>query len=89
MKTLRDPKRKPTHPGEVLREDVLPGLNMTRAEFARRLRRKSAVGLGIAAGEAGSSAGHGDSGGPPDEHDAPGLIKAFDARGTAAAGARP
>ncbi|MBI2313467.1 MAG: HigA family addiction module antidote protein [Betaproteobacteria bacterium] len=37
MKTLRDPKRKPTHPGEILREDVLPALNMTQAEFARRL----------------------------------------------------
>ena len=37
MKSLRDPKRKPTHPGEVLREDVLPGLEMTQTEFARRL----------------------------------------------------
>ena len=37
MKTLRDPKRKPTHPGEMLREDVLPALNMTQSELARRL----------------------------------------------------
>lgn len=37
MKSLRDPRRKPTHPGEILREDVLPALNMTQAEFARRL----------------------------------------------------
>ncbi len=37
MKTLRDPKRKPTHPGEILREDILPALNMTQAELARRL----------------------------------------------------
>ena len=37
MKTLRDSKRKPTHPGEMLREDVLPALNMTQAELARRL----------------------------------------------------
>jgi addiction module HigA family antidote len=37
MKTLRDPNRKPTHPGEVLREDVLPALDMTQTEFARRL----------------------------------------------------
>ena len=37
MKSLRDPKRKPTHPGEVLREDVLPSLEMTQTEFARRL----------------------------------------------------
>jgi len=34
MRTLRDPKRKPTHPGAVLREDVLPA---TQTEFARRL----------------------------------------------------
>lgn len=37
MKSLRDPKRKPTHPGEVLREDVLPSLEMSQTEFARRL----------------------------------------------------
>ncbi len=37
MKSLRDPKRRPTHPGEVLREDVLPGLKMPQTEFARRL----------------------------------------------------
>ena len=37
MKPLRDPKRKPTHPGEVLREDVLPSLNMTQAVLAKRL----------------------------------------------------
>jgi len=35
--SMRDPKRKPTHPGEVLREDVLPALNMTQTELARRL----------------------------------------------------
>ena len=37
MKTMRDPKRKPTHPGEVLRADVLPGLDMTQTEFAKRI----------------------------------------------------
>lgn len=37
METLRDPQRKPTHPGEILREDVLPVLSMTQAEFAARL----------------------------------------------------
>jgi antitoxin HigA-1 len=37
MKTLRDPKRKPTHPGEVLREDVLPALKMSQSELAKRL----------------------------------------------------
>ena len=35
--SLRDPKRKPTHPGAILREDVLPALRMTQTEFARRL----------------------------------------------------
>jgi len=29
--------RKPTHPGAILREDVLPALSITQAEFARRL----------------------------------------------------
>jgi len=37
MKTLRDPKRRPTHPGEVLREDVLPALRLTQGEFAKQL----------------------------------------------------
>ena len=37
MKTLRDPNRKPTHPGALLREYVLPALGMTQTEFARRL----------------------------------------------------
>ena len=37
MHTLRSPKRKPTHPGEVLREDILPALHMTQGELARRL----------------------------------------------------
>ncbi|MHB1232786.1 MAG: HigA family addiction module antitoxin [Burkholderiales bacterium] len=36
-KSLRDPKRRPTHPGAILREDVLPALSMTQAEFAKRL----------------------------------------------------
>ena len=30
-------KRKPTHPGEILREDVLKPLNLTVTEAARRL----------------------------------------------------
>lgn len=37
MKTLRDPKRRPTHPGEILRQDVLPALDITQGEFAKRL----------------------------------------------------
>lgn len=37
MKSLRDPNRKPTHPGAILREDVLPALKMTQTTFAERL----------------------------------------------------
>jgi antitoxin HigA-1 len=37
MRSMRDPKRKPTHPGELLRLDILPVLGMTQAELARRL----------------------------------------------------
>jgi addiction module HigA family antidote len=32
---LNGRKRRPTHPGEVLREDVLPGTGLTQGEFAR------------------------------------------------------
>ena len=35
--SLRNPNRKPTHPGAILREDVLPALKMTQTELARRL----------------------------------------------------
>jgi antitoxin HigA-1 len=37
MKSLRDPNRRPTHPGAVLREDVLPAIDMTQTELAERL----------------------------------------------------
>jgi hypothetical protein len=37
MKSLRNPNRKPTHPGAVLREDVLPELGLTQTELANRL----------------------------------------------------
>ena len=37
MRSLRNPNRKPTHPGAVLREDVLPELEWTQGEFAARL----------------------------------------------------
>ena len=37
MRSLRDPRRAPTHPGAVLREDVLPSLGMTQTELANRL----------------------------------------------------
>ncbi|HET8552099.1 MAG TPA: HigA family addiction module antitoxin [Gammaproteobacteria bacterium] len=36
-KSLRNPNRPPTHPGAILREDVLPALGMTQTEFAERL----------------------------------------------------
>ena len=37
MKSLRNPNRRPTHPGAILREDVLPTLKMTQTELAQRL----------------------------------------------------
>jgi addiction module HigA family antidote len=37
MKPLRDPRRRPTHPGAILREDVLPALDMTQTALAQRL----------------------------------------------------
>ncbi len=39
MKTviLNDRKRRPIHPGAVLREDILPGLGLTQAQLADRL----------------------------------------------------
>jgi len=37
MNTRRDPQRRPAHPGEVLREIVLPALGMTQTEFAALL----------------------------------------------------
>ena len=37
--TLRpDRRRQPTHPGEILREDVLPELRLSVSEAARQLR---------------------------------------------------
>jgi antitoxin HigA-1 len=37
MKSLRDPKRRPTHPGAVLREDILPALGLTQGQFAEHM----------------------------------------------------
>lgn len=37
MTTTRDRKRRPTHPGVILREDILPALGMTQTELAQRL----------------------------------------------------
>jgi addiction module HigA family antidote len=36
-KATRDLKRMPTHPGEILKEDILPALNMPIATAARYL----------------------------------------------------
>lgn len=35
--SLRAKNRKPTHPGAILREDILPSLNLTQGELADRL----------------------------------------------------
>jgi antitoxin HigA-1 len=37
MRSLRNPNRQPSHPGAVLREDVLPELDWTQGELATRL----------------------------------------------------
>jgi len=37
MKSLRNPNRQPTHPGAVLREDVLPAMGITQARMAELL----------------------------------------------------
>lgn len=37
MRSLRDSNRKPTQPGAILREDVLPELGMTQTTLAHRL----------------------------------------------------
>ena len=34
---MRNPDRQPTHPGELLREDVLPAVGKPKAEIARLL----------------------------------------------------
>ena len=37
MKSLRNPQRRPTHPGALLREDVLPALDITQGKLAELL----------------------------------------------------
>jgi antitoxin HigA-1 len=37
MKSLRNPNRRPTHPGAILREDVLPGLDVTQGKLSELL----------------------------------------------------
>jgi antitoxin HigA-1 len=36
-KTLNNRKRRPTHPGELLREEVLPATGLTQEQFAQKL----------------------------------------------------
>ena len=47
------PRRKPTHPGEMLREDVLPELGISISEAARKLRVSRQTLHRILAGDAG------------------------------------
>jgi addiction module HigA family antidote len=47
------PRRKPTHPGELLREDVLPVLRISVSEAARKLRVSRQTLHRILAGDAG------------------------------------
>lgn len=37
MQSLRDQNRKPTHPGAIIREDLLPALGITQAQLAHHL----------------------------------------------------
>jgi addiction module HigA family antidote len=37
MQSLRSKERQPTHPGEILREDILPELGITQDALAQRL----------------------------------------------------
>jgi addiction module HigA family antidote len=37
MKSLRSKNRPPTHPGEILREDILPELSITQTDLAKIL----------------------------------------------------
>jgi addiction module HigA family antidote len=37
MRSNRNHKLRPTHPGEILREDVLPALGLSQTELAKRL----------------------------------------------------
>lgn len=37
MKSLRNPNRRPTHPGAGLREDVLPDLDVTQGKLSELL----------------------------------------------------
>lgn len=43
MKSLRNPHRKPTHSGAILREDLLPELGITRSMLANDLALSEAT----------------------------------------------
>lgn len=45
MKSLRNPKRRPTHPGAILREDVLPGLGKTLSGIQRHERIETVIAI--------------------------------------------
>jgi addiction module HigA family antidote len=49
-------QRAPTHPGEILREDVLPALNLSVAEASRQLRVTRQTLHRILSGRSGVSA---------------------------------
>lgn len=38
MSIMRSKNRKPTHPGAILREDILPELGISQSELAERLK---------------------------------------------------
>lgn len=56
--TATHPKRRrpPSHPGEILREDVLPALNLSVAEAARQLRVSRQTLHRVLSGRSGVSA---------------------------------
>jgi addiction module HigA family antidote len=49
----RDPTRVPTHPGEILREDVLPALDLSVTEAAKAMKVSRQTLHRILAGKAG------------------------------------
>ena len=56
IQALRMPKMRPAHPGEILREDVLPALKISVVEAARTLGVSRQMLHGVMAGRAGVSA---------------------------------
>ena len=56
FKTARMPKMRPAHPGEILREDVLPALNISVVEAAQKLGVSRQSLHGVMAGRSAVSA---------------------------------